>query len=403
MDLNVIRSLTRDDVDTKVLLLVMDGLGGLPRTPGGPTELETAATPNLDRLAAEGICGLHVAVGPGVTPGSGPAHLGLFGYDPLIHDVGRGVLSALGIGFDLDPADVAARGNFCTVDADGIVTDRRAGRIDTATGRRLCEKLRAIELDGVELHVEAEKEYRFVLVLRGTGLSGEVAETDPQHVGHAPHRPTALADAAARTAAALQQFVARAGEILADEHPANMVLLRGFSMLPDWPRFPAVFGVRAAAVAAYPMYRGAARLVGMDVIDAGETWDTELDALERCWHQHDFFFLHFKKTDSAGEDGDFDRKVALIEEVDAAIPRIMDLKPDVVVVTGDHSTPATMKTHSWHPVPALLWAPATGRPDGVARFGERPCLAGALGPRIPATQLLPLAFAHAGRFDKFGA
>lgn len=403
MDLKTIHSLTRDDVTTKVVLLVMDGLGGLPRSPGGPTELEAAATPNLDRLAAEGICGLHVPVGAGVTPGSGPAHLGLFGYDPLVHDVGRGVLSALGIGFDLDPADVAARGNFCTVDADGIVTDRRAGRIDTATGRRLCERLRTIELDGIELHVEAEKEYRFVLVLRGAGLSGEVTETDPQHTGHAPHRPSPLAAAATTTARALDRFVARAGEVLAAEHPANMVLLRGFSMLPNWPRFPEVFGVRAAAVAAYPMYRGAARLVGMDVIDAGESWDTELDALARCWADHDFFFLHFKKTDSAGEDGDFDRKVALIEEVDAAIPRILDLRPDVLVVTGDHSTPAVMKTHSWHPVPVLLWAPATVRSDSVARFGERPCLAGGLGPRIPATQLMPLAFAHAGRFEKYGA
>lgn len=402
MDLETIQTLARD-ADSKVVLLVMDGLGGLPLEAGGPTELEAARTPNLDRLAAEGMSGLHVAVGAGITPGSGPAHLGLFGYDPLRYDVGRGVLSALGIGFDLAPPDVAARGNFCTVNEDGLVVDRRAGRLDTDTNRRLSERLRQVDLPGVELFVEPEKDYRFVLVLRGDGLSGEVDDTDPQRTGRAPLRPAALTDGARRTAELVGTFVTEARRILGDEDRGNMVLLRGFSQLPDWPRFPKVFGVRAAAVAAYPMYRGAGRLVGMDVVDAGESWESELAALERCWGDHDFFFLHFKKTDSAGEDGDFDRKVALIEEVDATIPRILDLDPDVLVVTGDHSTPPAMKTHSWHPVPVLLWAPDTVRPDLVERFGERPCLAGALGPRIPAPQLMPLAFAHAGRLEKFGA
>ncbi len=385
----------------KVVLLVMDGLGGLPERPGGATELETARTPNLDRLAAQGVCGLHQPVGPGITPGSGPAHLGLFGYDPLVHKVGRGVLSALGIGFDLRPGDVAARGNFCTV-VDGVVTDRRAGRLSSDRNRELCERLRGIQLEGAEMHVETVKDYRFLLVLRGEGLSPGLADTDPQSTGLEPLAPRPLAPEAERTAAVVRQFIDRAGDLLAGDERANMVLLRGFSSRPSWPLLPEVYGVRAAAVAVYPMYRGVARLVGMDVLDTGETFTDEIATIADRWDDFDFFFLHFKTTDSAGEDGDFARKVELIESVDRELPRLLELAPDVVLVTGDHSTPAVLRGHSWHEVPVLLWS-TTCRSDGVRRFGERECATGSLGPRIPAIQLLPLAFAHAQRFDKYGA
>ncbi len=385
----------------KVVLLVMDGLGGLPDRPGGATELETARTPNLDRLATEGVCGLHQPVGPGITPGSGPAHLGLFGYDPLVHKVGRGVLSALGIGFDLRPGDVAARGNFCTV-VDGVVTDRRAGRLSSDRNRELCERLRGIQLEGAELHVQTVKDYRFLLVLRGEGLSPRLADTDPQSTGLEPVAPRALAPEAERTTAVVQQFISRAGDLLAGDERANMVLLRGFSSRPSWPHLPEVYGVRAAAVAVYPMYRGVARLVGMDVLPTGETFTEEIATVAQHWDDFDFFFLHFKTTDSAGEDGDFARKVELIESVDRELPQLLELAPDVVLVTGDHSTPAVLRGHSWHEVPVLLWS-TTCRPDGVRRFGERECAAGTLGPRIPAIHLLPLAFAHARRFDKYGA
>ena len=381
---------------------MLDGLGGLPIEAGGPTELEAARTPHLDRLAAEGICGLTEPVGPGITPGSGPGHLALFGYDPLHYQVGRGVLSALGIGVDLAAGDVAARGNFCTVDAAGAVLDRRAGRIGSDVGQRLCAKLDAIELPGVEVDVRPVKEHRFLLRLRGEGLSGAVGDTDPQATGVPPRPAEALDAAGERTAELARAFVARAAEVLQDEHPANMVLLRGFATLPDWPRFPDATGLRAAALADYPMYRGVARLVGMDVLASDAGTDARLDALERHWAEHDFFFLHEKPIDAAGEDGDFDRRVALIEAVDAAVPRLRALKPDVLIVTGDHSTPARLKAHSWHPVPVLLHA-ATARPDPVERFGERACLAGALGPRLPASALLPLALGHAGRLRKFGA
>ena len=401
MELDRLQALQRRS-DSKVVLLVLDGLGGLPSHRNGATELETARSPNLDRLAREGICGLHQPVAPGVTPGSGPAHLALFGYDPLRYEVGRGVLSALGIGFDLRPGDVAARGNFCTLDEDGLVSDRRAGRIDSETNRRLCERLRGIEIEGAELFVETVKEYRLLMVLRGESLSPEIADTDPQDTGSAPLEPEPGTPDAGPTADAVAHFLTRARELLADEARANMVLLRGFSSRPSWKLLPSIYGVRAAAVASYPMYRGVAALVGMKVLETGDGFDGQLETVAERWSDFDFFFLHFKPTDSAGEDGDFARKVELVEELDRALPRLLDLDPDVLVVTGDHSTPSVLRSHSWHPVPVLLWSD-TCRPDTVERFGERACVAGGLGPRLPATGLMPLAFAHAGHIAKFGA
>jgi 2,3-bisphosphoglycerate-independent phosphoglycerate mutase len=401
MDLDTLSKLVEPN-ESKILLLVMDGVGGLPMQSGGMTELAAANTPNLDALAAEGICGLHEPVGPGITPGSGPSHLALFGYDPLRYEVGRGVLSALGINFDLQPGDVAARGNFCTIDETGKVTDRRAGRIPTEMNRELCKILRQIELPGAEVFVETVKEYRFLLVLRGEDLGDEVADTDPQDVGHMPLPARAEDPGSERTADLVQAFTERARELLADQHPANMVLLRGFSSHPRWPLFNEVYQLRAAAIAGYPMYRGVAKLVGMTVLDSSAEVPEEVGVLEQNWTAHDFFYLHVKRTDSAGEDGDFDRKVALIEEVDEQVPRMMDLKPDVVVVTGDHSTPSRMRYHSWHPVPVLLWSPIC-RQDGVRAFSESACLQGGLGPRFPATDLMPLAMANARRLEKYGA
>ncbi|MEJ2208636.1 MAG: 2,3-bisphosphoglycerate-independent phosphoglycerate mutase [Anaerolineae bacterium] len=401
MKLDFLQNLVEPN-ESKIVLLVMDGLGGLPREPRGDTALEAARTPNLDRLAAESICGLHQPVAPGITPGSGPSHLALFGYDPLEYEVGRGVLSALGIDFDLRPGDVAARGNYCTLDDDGRVADRRAGRIPTEKNRELSALLGDIELPGVEAFVRPVKEYRLLLVLRGEGLSGDLADTDPQDVGQKPLDPEPASPKAEKTAGLVRQFLNQAREILADHHPANMVLLRGFSQLPDWPSFERSFGLRAAAIAGYPMYRGVAKLVGMDVLETGAEPEEEWATLEQRWDDYDFFFLHVKRTDSAGEDGDFERKAALIEQVDGLLPRLRRLDPDVLIVTGDHSTPAVMKYHSWHPVPVLLWSRYC-RADRVDRFGERACMAGGLGPRIPAVDLMPLALANARRLEKFGA
>lgn len=386
----------------KILLLVLDGLGGIQEKAGGLTELETARTPHMDKLAAEGTCGLHQPIGAGITPGSGPSHLALFGYDPFKYQVGRGVMSALGINFDLKKGDVAARGNFCTLDKEGRVTDRRAGRISSQKNRELCEILRTIDLPGVEIFVETVKEHRFLLVLRGKDLAGDIADTDPQETGQEPLPAEPLDLESTKTAALVSTFLDRAGEKLSGEHPANMVLMRGFSQMPSWPSMKELFGLKAAAIAAYPMYRGVAKLVGMDVLETGETVEDEIQTLVKNWKGYDFFYLHIKAVDSAGEDGDFDRKVSLIRDADQYIPRLLKLKPDVLVITGDHSTPSPLKSHSWHPVPVLLWS-ETCRIDPVRQFGERDCMAGGLGVNFPAVDLMPLALAHALRLDKFGA
>ncbi len=387
--------------DTKIVLLVMDGLGGLPLTPEGKTELEQADTPNMDALAARGICGMSTPVAPGITPGSGPGHLGLFGYDPLEHEIGRGVLEALGIGFDLQPNDIAARGNFCTLDENGLITDRRAGRIPSEVGRRLVEKLRAIELPGVETFVEPVKEYRFVLVLRGEGLEDGLTETDPQMTGKPPLPIKALRPEAERAAELFNRWMAEARKLLADEHPANGCNLRGLAKDPGLPKMKDIYGWRAAAIATYPMYRGVAKLVGMDVLPTGDTIDDEVDTLHEHWSDYDFFFFHVKKSDSYGEDGNFDARVQVIEHVDHVLPQIISLKPDVLLITGDHSTPAKLKSHSWHELPVLLWADDI-RPDDVTTFGERACMHGGLG-HLRHVDLLPLAMAYAGRLTKFGA
>jgi 2,3-bisphosphoglycerate-independent phosphoglycerate mutase len=389
------------DAKTKILLLVMDGVGGLPQVPGGPTELEAAHTPHLDALAARSICGMGTPVAPGVTPGSGPGHLSLFGYDPLEYEIGRGVLEALGIGFDLQPDDLAARGNFCSLDAQGLITDRRAGRIPTEIGARLCEKLRQIHLPGIETFVDPVKEYRFMLVLRGEGLFDGLTETDPQQVGKPPLPVEPLRPEAASTAELLNRWMAEARKILADEHPANGCNLRGIAKDPGLPKLPDIYKLHCGAIATYPMYRGVAKLAGMDVLPTGETIEEEVETLRQHWPDYDFFFFHVKKTDSRGEDGDFEGKVKVIEHLDEVLPDILALEPDVVVVTGDHSTPAVWKSHSWHELPVLLWSKHV-RPDGVTQYGERPCMAGGLG-HIHNTDLMPLAMANAGRFVKFGA
>jgi 2,3-bisphosphoglycerate-independent phosphoglycerate mutase len=400
MDLDLIRTLAVPGA-AKMLLLSADGLGGFPDPATGRSELETARIPHLDALARRGACGLLRHVAPGITPGSGPGHLGLFGYEPLRYPVGRGVLEALGIDFDLRPGDVAARGNFCTIDAAGRITDRRAGRISTERCVELVERLRAIRVAGAELLVEPVKEHRFVLVLRGPGLSGRLTESDPQALGQAPLPVRPQTPEARATAEIVNRFAEAARGILADAAPANMVLLRGFDQRPALPRFPEVFAVRAAAIAAYPMYRGLARLVGMDVLRTGGTFADEVATLRACWNDYDFVFLHYKDTDKAGEDGDFAGKVAALERLDAALPAIEALGPDVLVVSGDHATPAVLRAHSWHPVPVVL----AGRyvlPDAVERFTERACSAGSLG-TFPAHDLMPLVLAHALRLTKYGA
>ncbi len=400
ISLELIKEIARPS-PTKIVLLVIDGLGGLPNPETGKTELETANTPNLDKLVAKGTCGLIDLVAPGITPGSSPGHLALFGYDPIRFNIGRGVLEAIGIDFDLQPGDVAARGNFCTVDKTGRITDRRASRISTDKCTELCQLLDGLVIDNIKISVCPVREHRFVVVFRGDNLVPTLSDSDPQQVGVAPKAVTALSPEAGRAVSIANQFIARAQAILAEHHPANMALLRGFSRRPHFPSMGEVYKLRPAAIASYPMYRGLAKLIGMEILETGTTIEDELATLKQNYADYDFFFLHIKGTDSAGEDGDLDRKVSIIEQIDNALSKLISMEPDVIVVTGDHSTPVLLRAHSWHPVPILLYSKWC-RPDKVNEFSESACLSGGLG-RFPATQVMPLAMANALKLTKFGA
>lgn len=385
---------------SKIVLLVVDGLGGLAHPDTGRSELETAHLPNLDAMARESACGLTTPVLPGVAPGSGPGHLALFGYDPLKYIIGRGALEALGIDAELAPGDVAARGNFCTVDDAGLLTDRRAGRIPTELSTPLCDRLNRIELPGVQVDVFPVQDYRFVLRLRGEGLSEQISETDPQQVGVPSLEVQPLKPAAEKTARLANQFVSQARQLLAEEERGNMVLLRGWAQLPSLPAMGEVYRLNPAAIAAYPMYRGLAMVANMTIIPTGATFADEVKTLQQHYDDHDFFFIHYKPADAAGEDGDFDAKVRALEALDPLIPQIRELKPDVFMVAGDHATPAIMAAHSWHPVPFMLHSKLT-RGEGVPAFDEKECGRGSVG-RILATQVMLLALSHAGKLTKFG-
>ncbi len=399
-NLELIKSISRTSPE-KIVMLVIDGLGGLPDPRTGKTELETARIPNLDALAARGICGLSDPIAPGITPGSGPGHLALFGYDPVAYNIGRGVLEAMGIDIELKAGDMAARGNFCTVDAKGIITDRRAGRISTEQCAGLCKLLESISIEEVDIKVEPVREHRFVVVFRGKNLRTGLTESDPSRTGVAPLEIKAEHASARGTADVVNEFIVKAKKILKNHHPANMILLRGFSKKPQIPTMQEIYKLNPLAITVYPMYRGLARLVGMAIAPKDTTLEEEFRTLKTNFKKYDFFFLHIKWTDTAGEDSAFDRKVKVLEQVDAALPVLTGLEPDVLVVTGDHSTPAMFGGHSWHPVPVMICAKYC-RTDGVKEFSEKAFLAGGLG-RIQATDIMPLAMANALKLTKFGA
>lgn len=396
----LIKQISRE-TDSKIVLFVIDGLGGLPHPKTGKSELQTANLPNLDRLAASSVCGLVDPVGPGITPGSAPGHLALFGYDPVDCVIGRGVLEALGIDYPLSPDELAVRCNFCTLDDKGNITDRRAGRISTEQNRELCEILDGQEIDGVSIKVKSVKDHRFIVIFKGEGLYAEVTESDPQQLGAPPRKVEALKNEAQWTANIVNKFIARSAELLKEHKPANMLLMRGFSKMPNLPTFKDIYKLNAAAIASYPMYRGLSKVVGMEVLPTGTSLESEIETLKKYYDKYNFFFVHAKEPDAAGEDGDFDRKVKALERIDKALEDIVALKPDVLLIAGDHSTPATFVGHSWHPVPVLL-SSKWNRADGVKEFTESACLLGGL-TRMPATQLMSLAMANALKLDKFGA
>lgn len=388
----------------KIVLLVLDGLGGLPDRDTGLTELQTANLPNLDRLAASASLGRMEVVAPGVTPGSGPAHLSLFGYHPFTIEFGRGALEALGSGFDLRSDDLAARANYATIGANDVVEDRRAQRPPDEENRRLCSKLRdglRHGVTGAEVHLLPGKEHRFTVILRGADLHSALNDNDPQREGRSLLPIEAQQPQAAHAAEVVNEFLKQSRAILADESVANGMLLRGFSGLPSVMPFAERYGLRAGAIAAYPMYRGVAKMVGMAVLGTPKDFATEIDLLEERFADFDFFYVHFKGTDSAGHSGLFAEKVKQLEIADSFIPRIEALKPEVLIVTGDHSTPCIHREHSWHPVPTLVRSPLS-LPAGDRSFTEAGTMAGDLG-IFPAPHLMPLALAHASRLNKFGA
>ncbi len=396
----LIRSITVE-TSSKILLVVIDGLGGLPVD--GRTELEVGSLPNLDRLASQSVCGLIDPIAPGITPGSGPSHLALFGYDPVRYQIGRGVLEAVGVGMDLEKGDLAARGNFATVDSKGTVVDRRAGRISTDKNRQLCRALqKQIEtIEGVRVIIESGREHRFVVVFRGDDLNEGLTDADPQKEGKKAAPSVALDEKARRSASVVNGFIERATELLQGHHPSNTVLLRGFSQVPDIPSMRDLFKTKAGAIASYPMYRGLARLVGMEILETGETVEDEMNTMMNHFEDFEFFFFHIKEPDIKGEDGDFEGKVAALEKIDTLIPEIVKLEPDVLAITGDHSTPSILGSHSWHPNPVIIFSKYV-RTDSVVRFTERECAMGGLG-RILAVNLMPLLLANALKMKKFGA
>ncbi len=400
MDLELAKRLSQPNT-TKIILCVLDGLGGLPRHETLRSEMEAAQITNLDRLAQRSEVGLTVPVGPGITPGSGPGHLALFGYDPYKFDIGRGVLEAVGIDFELGPDDVAARGNFCTLATDGTVSDRRAGRVATEESTRIVERLRTISIPGVEIFVEPVREHRFVLVLRAKGLGDRVSGTDPQKEDVPPLAARALDEESSGTADAVNAFITSATEMLRDEPQANGIMLRGFAKYPTLPQFTDTWGLRAAALAVYPMYRGLAKLAGMTALACPGGMEEQIQRVRDEWDNYDFFFLHYKKTDAAGEDGDFERKMQALQEFDAYVPALIELGADVLMIGGDHSTPALMAAHSWHPVPFLLHS-SYCREGNARSFAEQECVRGSLG-IFPAVDVMPLAMAHAMRLEKYGA
>ncbi|MDD5131880.1 MAG: 2,3-bisphosphoglycerate-independent phosphoglycerate mutase [bacterium] len=387
--------------NSKIVLLIMDGVGGLPLN--GKTELETARKPNLDKLAQGSIGGLTDPINPGITPGSGPSHLAIFGYDPLKFDIGRGVLEAAGIGFELTNRDLAARGNFATMNDDQVITDRRAGRIPTAKNEEICAALqnKIKKIDDVEVFIKPGKEHRFVIVFRGEGLQGPLSDADPQKEGLKIKFTEAPAPENKKASDIVNKFIKEANIILKSHHPANTVLLRGIAKVPHIPSMTELFKLTPACIATYPMYKGLASLVGMKILPTGDTIASEFKTLKEQWDNYDFFYVHIKKTDSYGEDGNFENKVHIIEELDQNLPQLLELNPAVIAVTGDHSTPAVLKGHSWHPNPFILRA-QWERKDSLQAFTENECARGIIG-RFPACDAMQLMLANALKLNKFGA
>jgi 2,3-bisphosphoglycerate-independent phosphoglycerate mutase len=407
MNLDALYSELTLETKSKMVLMVLDGLGDIA-TPEQSyrTPLEAAATPNLNLLTKNAALGRMIPVAPGITPGSGPGHLGLFGYDPLEFQVGRGVIEALGLGLELKAGDVAARANFCTLDAKGIVTDRRAGRIKTQICQELCELLskKIKKIGDAEVIIKAGEAHRFVVIFRGKGLEGPLTDADPHREGLPIPKaePEDKKSAKAKKAAKLvADFYKAALPVLAGKQPANGFLMRGIAHQPEIPTFQERYKLKPACIAVYPMYKGLAQLVGMKKLEGAKIISEQFERYAAEYDNYDFFFIHYKYTDMHGEDGNFEAQKQAIEEFDAALPILLQKKPHVLAITGDHSTPCALKGHSWHPQPLLLTSAYSGS-DKLERFTETEANRGSLGV-FDAKYLIRLMQANAKMFDKFGA
>ncbi len=390
--------------DKNIVLLVMDGVGDIPNKKfGHVTPLEYAITSNMDRLVKESVLGRHIPVLPGITPGSGPGHLGIFGYDPIEHEIGRGILEAAGMDMDINEGDIAARCNFASADENGIITDRRAGRISTEKCKEICLVLKENikEIDGISVTIEAGIQHRFVVIFKGEGLSEKITDSDPLVGGKEPLTIKPLSGEAEFTADVVNKFFSEVIKIIKDLEPANSILMRGFSEKPKIPKMQDRFKLKPVCIAHYPMYRGLSRLVGMDVLDSGVKPEDAFNIYKNNIENYDYSFIHIKYTDTYGEDGNFEEKVKTIEAVDKALPILLEKKPDVLCITGDHSTPVPMKSHSWHPVPVLISSALCGVDEG-SRFTEKECIKGGLG-MFQSKYLINYLLANALKLAKYGA
>ena len=395
--------------DSKILLVVLDGLGDIPSI-DGKTPLEAAKTPNLDKLSKESALGMHIPVLPGITPGSGPGHLSIFGYNPLKYKIGRGILEALGVGLEVTKNDICIRANYAKVEEkDGklIVNDRRAGRLSTEENKKLTEKItkEIEEINGVKIFMKSGIEYRLAILLRFNEKVNEdmcnILETDPQNEGKEVISPEPLSEKAKIVSEILKEFLLRVREIIKNEK-GNYLLLRGYSTPPIIPNFSEIYKLKSLSIATYPMYKGLTKLIGMETVKVdGFSIKDEIDVLRKNYKNFDFIYLHIKKTDSYGEDGDFMNKLKVIEEFDSYLPEILSLNFDVLCITGDHSTPTIMKSHSFHPVPLLIHSPFVFK--GLSeRFTEKDCLKGELG-TIKGEDIISLLLAHSKKLKKYGA
>ena len=404
----------------KTFFVICDGLGDRPIPKlGRKTPLEYAKTPNLDAIARRGIIGAMNTIDIGVRPGSDTAHMAIFGYDPHVYYTGRGPFETAGLRMEHKDGDICFRVNMGTVDDTLHIIDRRAGRIgDTSAFAR---ELNGMKIDGVEFFVKAGTGYRMGMIMRGKKLSTHITDIDPGHVGKGVRMCEATDDTseAKRTAKILNTFVSRAHKLLKrmpvniDRQKnglpqANYLLVRGAGVYPKLPRFFDKYGLRAACFAGAGLYKGIARLIGMDVVHVpGATGkpDSNIRAKVETAIKHrkdyDFFFIHFKGADSCGEDGDVEGKIAYIEKIDDAVAPLLKLKNSLVVITADHSTPCTIKSHSADDVPIVIMGDEV-RDDDVHEFSERTCAKGRMG-HIKGMHVMPIILDLMGIAEKFGA